>query len=82
MTDFRRQRRRYTYSGGTVRESHPVVYSPYRLHSQQGTQILLYFIDIRFICQLYLKKEGKSKAFWARRFPFKNFPVGKIFKSR
>ena len=47
MTDFRQVWRLHAYSGGTVRDSHPVIYSPAGLspHPQALKRNIYLFID-------------------------------------
>ena len=69
MTDFRQVWCLHAYSGGTVRDSHPVFYSPAGLlpHPQAlKRNIYLRIYDTRLLCNCQSKKE-KSVEFNTKR---------------
>ena len=45
MTDFRQVQRLPPYSGGTVRDSHTILYSPGKATPFPGTQTLIHLQD-------------------------------------
>ena len=77
MTDFRQMHNLHAYSGGTVRDSHPVIYSPAGLspHPQAlKWNIYLRVYDTPFRCNCQsnpIAGFGENRAAYALRKPYR-----------